>query len=598
MQAEQQLWFATDLSDNEYKLLEIELDGYDDDDGEHNDADAAASSRVNDPHELLARAGLLQDGACLKGLPLQHSAAAAAAASASDDAAADRDSARQRRADCGAHDASSTAVTRYLLDLLDESRDDAYARRAASATAAQQARKRRRILRGDIERDVSLCTAESTYSVRFLESSNSLLLHDAPEAVPAGDAPAALAVRAAAHGHLECVRARPRFGTLRALLADQRYDGEDAKDASDCASGGGDGGGWAWHELVDVVHASERELRAALLPMNIVCAPRDARYRMIDDDALARTLESALDTLLVLGYSARRADAQHMRRTLVEQDGIHPALVHHVMRKYFAPVTHECAPVVDDADKYDNNDDGGDDEDEEEGGAGRMVSLRVQPAVQCLAAALLKRKEEARKCALLRASASSAAAAVAADASVVWHSLDELLREMQYRLPNDAVAVRLDNGDEEEDDEDGGGVLSAECLRGVAIVEWLLPGGIGGSNAAAGAGTSIATSSTTTDTSTSSSSSWSSSCAPASAPPNAARRVGKQRMVRRLVADELPLEPRARIAALFDVRAEWTRDELEPYLRGVSEAVLRKYARVATQAGTVANAALARYTAR
>ena len=361
-----------------------------------------------------------------------------------------------------------------------------------------------RRLRDDLESEAALCTPTATYSLRTLETSNTLLLVAPAE----GDA-TERSVPARLHQRVECAQRWPRFGALRAVMRHgARYADQSAAPT-----------GFTWAELLSLAQASDAELRTHLLALDIVQLPATERYVLVDADALDEALQRALDTLLVVQSDGGAVSRATLRSALIEEDGVDAVVAEHCIHKFFqAPDGSSPA----DADR---------------------VVLRAREAVRRLAAIILKRYPHG-VCAA-----------------------DELLRELQYRIPGRVVQSVAD---------------AAEQLQGVALVEEQVDFRVDPSHDA------VACSMTTSAV-------GARSCANTLPPPTTSAQ--RRPLFRRLVADELPLNPQARLATLFRIRPEWARAELEPYLQHVPDTVLHRYARP-LQTGAVSHAALLRYVRR
>ncbi|KAK4536550.1 hypothetical protein CDCA_CDCA09G2575 [Cyanidium caldarium] len=374
---------------------------------------------------------------------------------------------------------------------------------ALQSLLAEESESSRR-LGDDLESEAALCTPTATYSLRNLETSNTLLL-----VAPAEGDETERSVPARLHQRLECAQRWPRFGALQTVMRHgARYAGQSAAPI-----------GFTWTELLSLAQASDAELRTHLLALDIVQLHPTQRYVLVDADALDEALQRVLDTLLVLQSDGGAVSRATLRSALIEEDGVDAVVAEHCIHKFFqAP--DGCSPA--DADR---------------------VVLRAREAVRRLAAIILKRYPHGI-CAA-----------------------EELLRELQYRVPGRVVQSVAD---------------AAEQLQGVALVEEHV-------DFRADPNHDVVARSMAT--STVGARSYANTLPPPTAP------AQRRPLFRRLVADELPLNPQARLANLFRVRPEWTRAELEPYLQRVPDTVLHRYARP-LQTGAVSHAALLRYVRR
>lgn len=359
-----------------------------------------------------------------------------------------------------------------------------------------------------IDDNVVLCTRSKTYSVRFLETSNSLLLLERAES-PANhetdDLLPKQMVRATLQGHLECRSTAPCFSALRSLLYDRaRYSKGMEK-------------GILWRDLLDVVQASENQLQDHLLLMDIVRLNDSDTYCVIDSNEVVMALETLLDTILVEGWSAQAIDRDGLLKRVIEQDHMDAFVAQHVLNKFF---------VLNDA----------------VGPTTALVRLRVSWVVRALVDSFLK------------------------GCSNETCALDEVIRQVQYRLPEDALPSDFDFIDH---------------LRGVAI--WDEPllnthalNDPKGNTHAFG-------------------SEWTESSFYSSH--NDRDSQHSTTVLHRLLADELPLNAATRLDTLFRIRKEWTREEIDPYLDGITDNELFRYAR-ALQASVGGQNALVRLIQR
>ncbi|KAI8463895.1 MAG: sister chromatid cohesion protein Dcc1 [Monoraphidium minutum] len=242
------------------------------------------------------------------------------------------------------------------------------------------------VVKGGAGDDAVLCTQDKTYALKYVETTNSLLLlppdergdqefgavhtltpadSSAPRDVglqtqmqknSCAESNPPLVATATAVAHIEVVRCLPRLGQLRELLAgcrpygleDEQEDGCGGMDVDgDADAPGGRGqaaGGWRQRlagggakgapagftdaQLLELVQASRSELLSELTALGAVRL--GGRWRLVDADYLGRLLEVLLLSATENGWPLDEIPLADACQALAA-DGYRPALVQHCL---------------------------------------------------------------------------------------------------------------------------------------------------------------------------------------------------------------------------------------------------------------------------
>lgn len=184
-------------------------------------------------------------------------------------------------------------------------------------------------IRGQPDEDAVLCTLSSTYSMKFVGTSNSVFL------IPPGDSSSngeknssvAASIITAATGNIELIHAAPKLDKLKKLLKETPYNpDEDFYSISTHKKGP-----FRWQDLVEMIQASEEEIRAALKSLSAV--EIDGYWRIVDDKTMNKTLTMILHNSVLHGWLISALDEETVLSTMVA-DGFSPRIVAHCLETH------------------------------------------------------------------------------------------------------------------------------------------------------------------------------------------------------------------------------------------------------------------------
>ncbi|WVQ85058.1 hypothetical protein IAT38_007222 [Cryptococcus sp. DSM 104549] len=189
-------------------------------------------------------------------------------------------------------------------------------------------------IKGRPSDDATLCTPNSTFLLRTVGISNSLLVCRTPSSMTAqspeesdddDDEPLrpTLQIRDVCHQILECVPVAPNLERIRGILRDSAWEGigesslGKRKREGECKAGGKKGKDkkWTREQLRSVVQASEAELEKGLRERNVVEV--DGRMLLLPPPQLKELLTILLSLLAIFG-SHKTGKPIAPRREIIE----------------------------------------------------------------------------------------------------------------------------------------------------------------------------------------------------------------------------------------------------------------------------------------
>ncbi|KAI8060795.1 sister chromatid cohesion protein Dcc1 [Gongronella butleri] len=194
-------------------------------------------------------------------------------------------------------------------------------------------------IKGLPDDEAVLCTRKSTYTLRQVNTSNSLLLCSKPASDDASFQ---------VHDDLGCtIELLPSLGRthrLELLLRNTKYAGPEQEDAvrARCSIGGDDTRLYTWDDLLSVVQASEHEVLAALDAMNAYLL--DGYYRTTEHAYQHRLLDAMATTATIQGVDLMSASIDQLHECLDQDYPDVPRAVRHAFFKAF--VKDMDAPLV------------------------------------------------------------------------------------------------------------------------------------------------------------------------------------------------------------------------------------------------------------
>ncbi|CAA2993080.1 sister chromatid cohesion DCC1 [Olea europaea subsp. europaea] len=188
-------------------------------------------------------------------------------------------------------------------------------------------------IRGQPDEDAVLCTQSKTYALKYVGTSNSVLL------IPPSDKavkecnditiPVA-SVFKVAPGIMEVVEVAPKLDKLKFLLSQNPYSFDEASDM-DISHERMNTGLYSWDNLVDEVQASNEELRSGLQALSAV--EIDGYWRVLDDKYMDMILNILLHDVILNDWSFNALNEDEVLRAL-ETDGFPCNIAMHCLKVY------------------------------------------------------------------------------------------------------------------------------------------------------------------------------------------------------------------------------------------------------------------------
>ncbi|WVZ00429.1 hypothetical protein V8G54_026498 [Vigna mungo] len=198
------------------------------------------------------------------------------------------------------------------------------------------------VLRGQPDEDAVLCTQSKTYAMKFVGTSNSVLLippanhsefcenpqnNDSNKEEEKVVAPVIKVVS----GNIELVEAAPRLDKLKSFLLEktynfEEYDVENLEDNQESTIGL-----YSWNDLVDNIQASDEELRSGLQALSAV--EINGYWRLVDGSYMDMILGMLLKNSVLNDWSLNALNEDEVVSTLVS-DGFPGVLARHCLCTY------------------------------------------------------------------------------------------------------------------------------------------------------------------------------------------------------------------------------------------------------------------------
>ncbi|XP_024536953.1 uncharacterized protein LOC9662505 [Selaginella moellendorffii] len=177
-------------------------------------------------------------------------------------------------------------------------------------------------IKGGVEEEAVLCTSRTTYALKFVSTSNTMLLVPPGEAGDGGSG-GALHVIATAGGHMELVEIAPRIDQLKVLVGSRPYTEDSENETVD--------GLYSWEDLLDSVQASEEQLKDGLRAL--AAAEIGGFWRTVDPKYTKGLLEMILVTAIQQDWSLSLLPLEELVAVL-EGDGYPAQLVRHCVATF------------------------------------------------------------------------------------------------------------------------------------------------------------------------------------------------------------------------------------------------------------------------
>ncbi|KAI6702930.1 hypothetical protein NL676_012066 [Syzygium grande] len=196
----------------------------------------------------------------------------------------------------------------------------------------------RAFLRGHPDENAVFCTRSKTYAVKFVSTSNSVLLIPSSIQVPEDEASQdgnqrrcnldVASVIKLAPGHLELVEIAPKLDKLKLLLSENPYKLEDVSAMAMEEIETKKIGLYRWHDLVNEVQASEEELKSGLKALSAV--EIGGYWRLVDESCIGMILKMLLHNSVLNDWMLSALDEDEVLHVL-EADGFPHKIAHHCL---------------------------------------------------------------------------------------------------------------------------------------------------------------------------------------------------------------------------------------------------------------------------
>ncbi|KAG6549822.1 hypothetical protein Mapa_008803 [Marchantia paleacea] len=179
-------------------------------------------------------------------------------------------------------------------------------------------------IKGSREDEAVLCTSKATFAMKFVSTSNTVLLvppsrwgsDDCDAEREAALSRAEIGIVATASGHIELVETAPKLENLKALVSQRPFKddmnvGEEEEEEDDDES---DGELYTWEELSACTQASDHQLREALRKLE--AAEIGRFWRVVDPDYMHNLLGILLSTAVQNDWSLKALRGSEVIRSL------------------------------------------------------------------------------------------------------------------------------------------------------------------------------------------------------------------------------------------------------------------------------------------
>ncbi|PNY14021.1 sister chromatid cohesion protein DCC1 [Trifolium pratense] len=200
----------------------------------------------------------------------------------------------------------------------------------------------RMVLRGQPDEDAVLCTRSKTYAMKFVGTSNSVLLvppadkSESYENLQTNDSnnsdeKVVANVIKVVPGNMELIEVSPRLDKLRLLLSENTYrfdenDMETLEDNQESRTGL-----YSWDDLIDNIQASDEELRFGLQALSAV--EINGYWRLVDESYMDMILGMLLKNVVLNDWSLNALNEDEVVNML-ESDGFPLVLARHCLHVY------------------------------------------------------------------------------------------------------------------------------------------------------------------------------------------------------------------------------------------------------------------------
>ncbi|KAK1270638.1 hypothetical protein QJS04_geneDACA006164 [Acorus gramineus] len=183
-------------------------------------------------------------------------------------------------------------------------------------------------MRGQPDEEAVLCTDSKTYSIKFVGTSNSMLLVPPGDPVPDEGAPTvAASIVKVAPGNMELVEVAPRLDKLRSLLSERPYVPDNEEEVGVQS----EAGLYSWEDLVECVQASDGELMDELRALSAI--EIRGHWRIVDERVMDEILNVLIHNSVLFEWALDSLKEDEVI-TVLEADGFSRILVSHCLGMY------------------------------------------------------------------------------------------------------------------------------------------------------------------------------------------------------------------------------------------------------------------------
>ncbi|KAL2342023.1 hypothetical protein Fmac_009963 [Flemingia macrophylla] len=207
----------------------------------------------------------------------------------------------------------------------------------------------RAVLRGQPDEDAVLCTRSKTYAMKFVGTSNSVLLvppanhsefYEIPQKSDSNndEEKVVASVIKVVTGSMELIEAAPRLDKLKSLLSEKPYNFEECDMQSLEENQESRIGLYTWNDLIENIQASDEELRSGLQALSAL--EINGYWRLVDVSYMDMILGMLLKNSVLNDWSLDALNEDEVVSTL-ESDGFPVVLARHCLHVYGKKVN-EC----------------------------------------------------------------------------------------------------------------------------------------------------------------------------------------------------------------------------------------------------------------
>ncbi|KAF3446984.1 hypothetical protein FNV43_RR12164 [Rhamnella rubrinervis] len=198
------------------------------------------------------------------------------------------------------------------------------------------------VVRGQPDEDSVLCTQSKTYAIKFVGTSNSVFLVPPSDQSEFSDntvenQQVVASVFKVAPGSMELTEVAPKLDKLKMLLFENPYRAEEDTEMEDLEAI--NKGLYKWDDLVDMVQASDDELRSGLQALSAV--EIDGYWRVVDEKYMDMLLRMLLHSSVLNDWSLDALNEDEVVNVL-QSDGFPCKLAEHCLHVYGNKVDSGC----------------------------------------------------------------------------------------------------------------------------------------------------------------------------------------------------------------------------------------------------------------